>query len=89
MQIETRLESAWCQRLKLKYDKLLSSLTSTLNMRRYMAATILGEVAPGFTVSGSLALYSGGSTLVPLGAAATKPITRQDTWRGGASQQAT
>ena len=31
-----------------------------------LKATIAGELAPGFTVEGSFALYSAGSTIVPL-----------------------
>jgi len=45
-------------------------------------ATIEGEVAPGFTLQGSFALHSGGSTIVPLGASTTKTITQQETWLG-------
>jgi hypothetical protein len=40
MQVETRVESAWFQRLKLKYDKLRSSLAFNFNLHPYMAASL-------------------------------------------------
>jgi len=33
--VETRVETAWCQRLKLKYDELLSSFGFNFTLRRY------------------------------------------------------
>jgi len=37
VQVETRVESAWfLQLLKLKYDKLLSSLAFNFNLRPYI-----------------------------------------------------
>ena len=35
VQLETRAGSAWLQRLKLKYDKLLSSFAFSFNLRPY------------------------------------------------------
>jgi hypothetical protein len=34
--VETRVESAWCQLLKPKYDKLLSSFAFKFNLRQYI-----------------------------------------------------
>jgi hypothetical protein len=36
--VESRVESAWFERLKLRYDKLLSSFAFNFNLRRYNAA---------------------------------------------------
>ena len=47
-----------------------------------LKAAVVGEVAPGFTVRGSFALYSVGSTIVPPGEETTKPITEQKHWIG-------
>ena len=42
--VETRVQSAWFQRLKLKYDKLLSSFAFEFNWRQYSAGRFLDGV---------------------------------------------
>ena len=44
---ETSVESAWCQLLKLKHDKLLSSFAFHVNLRRYIADLRELVVGPG------------------------------------------
>jgi len=51
--VETSVESAWFQRLKLEYDELLSNLAFNLNLRRYTSgwqdvsqADLLALIAP-------------------------------------------
>jgi len=42
--VETRVESAWFQRLKLGYDEPLSNFAFILNLRRYTAGCMVEEL---------------------------------------------
>jgi len=44
--IETRIESAWLQRSKLKYDEPVSEFAFKLNLRRYMTVELFTDIAP-------------------------------------------
>jgi hypothetical protein len=69
--VETRVESAWFQLLKLEYHKLLSMVTINFNLRRYMtgegalareeivASTM--ETLAGFHLDVQLALLAAGA----------------------------
>jgi hypothetical protein len=43
--VKTRVESAWSQRLRLKYDEPLSKNAFNLNLRRYTTAAMRGNLA--------------------------------------------
>ena len=53
LQLPTRVESAWLQRLKLPYDKRLSSFAFNSNLRLYTKA-VMASVAEGQTNGGAL-----------------------------------
>ena len=46
MQVETRVESSWLRRLKLKCDNLLSGFASNFSLRRYMKVLATRSVTP-------------------------------------------
>jgi hypothetical protein len=44
--IETRVESAWHQRSKLKYDESVSEFAFKFKLRRYMTVELFTDIAP-------------------------------------------
>ena len=66
MRVETRVQSAWLQRLKLKCDKLLSGYAFEFNLRRYIKDGI-DEVRWRNKQLGMVERPEGGGWVVPQG----------------------
>ena len=52
--VDTRVESAWCQLLKLSYDEVLSNLAFKFNSRRYMEGRDVDVAVTSYRVLGAL-----------------------------------
>ena len=59
------VESAWFQRLKLKYGKTLSNLAFNPNLRRYVMAELFTE-CPNPSIDNCCAVAAGGGHLVAM-----------------------